>query len=136
MVLFGWLPQSRPRGGPRRRWRDVLRKDLKEIGISEAKWYEKTQDRASWRYQCKPDDSDDDDDKRPQQQPQTDPQLNRVMCTVCHRSFRRESDKKRHKCLDERSKPISEQKGAVQCSSCLRWFASKGGFSVHRCPGQ
>ena len=85
---------------------------------------------------CKPDDSDDDDDKRPQQQPQTDPQLNRVMCTVCHRSFRRESDKKRHKCLDERSKPISKQKGAVQCSSCLRWFASKGGFSVHRCPRQ
>ena len=45
-------------------------------------------------------------------------------------------DKKRHKCLDEKSKHISKQKGAVQCSSCLRWFASKGGFSVHRCPGQ
>ena len=25
-ALFGWLPQLRPRGGPRRRWRDVIKR--------------------------------------------------------------------------------------------------------------
>ena len=27
-ALFGWLSQTRPQGGPRKRWRDVVRKDL------------------------------------------------------------------------------------------------------------
>ena len=27
-MLFGWLPQSRPRCGPRKRWRDIVRKKL------------------------------------------------------------------------------------------------------------
>ena len=37
-MLFGWLPQPRPRCGPRKRWRDVVRKILKDIGM-ENKWY-------------------------------------------------------------------------------------------------
>ena len=36
-----------------------------------------------------------------------------VVCDVCFRSFRRESDKVRHKCLDERRKPVNEQQGAM-----------------------
>ena len=48
-------------------------------------------------------------------------------------SFRRESDKLRHKCLDERQKPVCEQRGAKQCSHCQRWFRSRGGLAVHRC---
>ena len=32
-MLFGWLPQPRPRCGPRKRWRDVVRKNLKEVGF-------------------------------------------------------------------------------------------------------
>ena len=28
-VLFGWLQQPRPQGGPRRRWKDIIRQDLK-----------------------------------------------------------------------------------------------------------
>ena len=35
-----------------------------------------------------------------------------VECDVCSRKFRRESDMKRHKCLDEQSIPLCEQKGA------------------------
>ena len=31
-----------------------------------------------------------------------------VVCEVCSRSFRREGDKKRHKCVAERQKPVSE----------------------------
>ena len=29
-ILFSWLPQPRPRYGPRKRWRDVVHKDLKD----------------------------------------------------------------------------------------------------------
>ena len=35
--------------------------------------------------------------------------------------------KKRHKCLEERLKPISEQHGAVQCPKWEKWFKGKGG---------
>ena len=35
-----------------------------------------------------------------------------VKCGVCGRSFRRESDKARHKCKSEREKPVSEQRGS------------------------
>ena len=45
-----------------------------------------------------------------------------VMCEVCSRTFRRQSDKARHKCMEERRKPIREQQGAIQCSNCLKWF--------------
>ena len=38
---------------------------------------------------------------------------------------------KRHKCTAERQKPVSQQRGAVQCGT--RWFHSKGGLAVHRC---
>ena len=48
MCLFGWLPQKQPCGGPRRRWRDLAKKDLKamEIGVD---WYNVAQDRGKWR---------------------------------------------------------------------------------------
>ncbi len=36
-----------------------------------------------------------------------------VECVVCSRRFRRESDRRRHKCIEERQKPISEQRGAA-----------------------
>ncbi len=39
----------------------------------------------------------------------------------------------KHKCADERKKPLSQQKGAVRCISCNRWFGSRGGLAVHRC---
>ena len=59
-----------------------------------------------------------------------------VVCKVCTRKFRRESDKKRQKCLAERQKPISEQHGVIQCQQCHSWFRSRGGLTVHRCrPG-
>ena len=52
-VLFGWLSEPRPRCGPRKRWRDVIRKDLAYIGVDENKWYEEaTKSRAGWRALC------------------------------------------------------------------------------------
>lgn len=32
-VLFGWLSKPRPQSGPRRRWGDVIRKDLKGMKV-------------------------------------------------------------------------------------------------------
>ena len=133
-TLFGWLPESRPRGGPRRRWRDLIRRDLKVIEVEEEQWYrEATTSRAGWRaaYQVG---MEEETTKQHQMQRRVTPGEERqVKCVVCGRLFRRESDKARHKCKSEREKPISEQTGSVQCQRCKRWFRSKGGFTVHRC---
>ena len=52
-VLFSWLSEPRPRCGPKKRWRDVIRKDLDYIGVNEDKWYEEaTRSRARWRALC------------------------------------------------------------------------------------
>ncbi len=50
-TLFGWLPRARPQCGPRRRWRDVIRKDLKDIGVEESG--EAWRSRAGWREMCR-----------------------------------------------------------------------------------
>ena len=34
ITLFSWLPQTRPQGGSRR-WRDLVKSDLKAVGIQE-----------------------------------------------------------------------------------------------------
>ncbi len=55
-----------------------------------------------------------------------------VICSVCGRNFVWPGDLKRHKCLQERQKPVKDQQGAVQCGVCQRWFRSAGGLAVHR----
>ena len=39
-----------------------------------------------------------------------------VVCRECGRTFSRQGDLKRHKCLLERSRPVEEQRGSVQCT--------------------
>ena len=129
--LFGWLCQPRPQSGPKRRWRDVIRRDLRDINISESEWYdEATSSRAGWRALC----GLGLEDRRKQiTTASCMPAAREVRCEVCNRTFRRESDLKRHKCSSERRKPVWKQKGAAQCTVCSRWFKSKGGMAVHRC---
>ena len=55
-----------------------------------------------------------------------------VECRECGRSFSRQGNLKRHKCVDEQNKPIKEQRGSLQCPTCERWFKSAEGLSVHR----
>ena len=129
-ALFGWLPQARPRCGPRRRWRDVIRRDLKDIEVDESVWYEEaTKSRAGWRATCR------EGMKRCSegQAVRASAVAREVRCEVCSRKFRREGDKRRHKCLSERRKAVSEQRGAAQCQTCTRWFRSRGGLAVHTC---
>ena len=127
--LFSWLPEPRPQGGPPKRWRDVIRSDLKDMQIPEDTWYAKaTTSREEWRNTYR--EARTDITHREQHRRQAD---NWVQCPECSRTFRRESDMKRHKCLVERRKPIHEQRGAAQCSTCKKWFKSRGGFTVHSC---
>ena len=42
----------------------------------------------------------------------------RVVCTVCGRDFAWNGDMARHKCLEVRARPVSEQRGASQCGRC------------------
>ena len=62
-------------------------------------------------------------------------ELGKVRCNECRRTFRREADKVRHKCLVEQQKPEQDQRGATQCGVCERWFRNKDGLAVHRCKG-
>ena len=129
-VLFGWLPQKHPRCGPRRRWRDMIRKDLRDIEVKEDEWYEEaTRSRAGWRDTCRLGM----ERHTEAQVAQSSAAAREVECEVCSRKFRRESEKKRHKCLSERNKPVSEQRGGAQCQTCRKWFRSRGGLAVHTC---
>ena len=128
IALFGWLPRKRPPGGPRRRWKDVVRKDLKSAGISETAWYDTALSRKTWyeRYTAGL-------QQFQQVQHHHMQSTKDVLCVDCGRTFRRQCDKARHKCIGERQRPVCEQRGAVQCHNCSRWFRSMGGLKVHRC---
>lgn len=128
ICLFSWLPQTRPPGGPRRRWRDLARIDLKAVGLNDDVWYDAALDRKHWREVW----SQDMGQYEQNQQRQSGGER-QVVCSLCGRIFKRRSDKARHKCRVERAKPVREQVGAVQCKRCERWFRSKGGLAVHAC---
>ena len=100
-----------------------MRKDLKSVEVGEDEWYEEAmRSRTGWRalYLVEMWGGEE----------STDSVVVRdVVCQVCSRSFRRESDKKRHKCVAERQRPVCEQRGAAQCTQCQRWFRR---LAVHR----
>ena len=48
MALFGWLPLPRPSYGPKRRWRDVVKRDMQQANISVNTWYDEAQHRGKW----------------------------------------------------------------------------------------
>ena len=98
-ALFTWLPKTRPRCGPKRRWRDVVKGDLTALEVGTGSWFEVAQSRKMWcelyskgvsEYQYQQEQT------RRQQQ-----ETGLVECSVCGRSFRREADKARHKCTRE-----------------------------------
>jgi hypothetical protein len=48
-VLVGTPEGKRPLRRPRRRWKDGIRMDLKEIGLGSVDWIRLAQDRDRWR---------------------------------------------------------------------------------------
>ena len=49
MVLVGKHAGKRPLGRPRRRWKDNIMMDLKEVGCGGMDWIDMAQDRDRWR---------------------------------------------------------------------------------------
>jgi hypothetical protein len=47
-VLVGRPEGKRPLGGPRRRWEDNIKIDLREIGIDGANWIQLAHNRVQW----------------------------------------------------------------------------------------
>ena len=130
--LFSWLPQPHPHGGQRRRWRDLVKRDMKATWIDESIWIEVALHRGKWHTAyC------DGLNNYQQSQLQQKASMPRdVKCVVCGRCFRRECEKMQHKCTAERSRPVCEQKGAMRFTVCGRWFRSRGGIAVHKCGRQ
>jgi hypothetical protein len=48
-VLVGKPEGKRPLGRPRRRWEDIIRVALQEVGGSRGNWMELAQDRDRWQ---------------------------------------------------------------------------------------
>jgi hypothetical protein len=46
---WGSLRRKRPLGRPRRRWEDIIKMDLQEVGGGCGDWMELAQDRDRWR---------------------------------------------------------------------------------------
>ena len=114
---------DKPTGGPHKWWRDKGRKDLKVDGVLNSEWYdEATLSRGGWHatycaglqvYQ----------DSQSQHQ-QDDEPTQHLQCQLCARDLRRNSDKKRQKCVFKRAKSVQKQHGAGQCTVYQRWFHS------------
>ena len=102
---------------------------MKAAGISEASWYDDTLHRGQWYAAYNLELSD----YQKFQQQWTSRLPRDVGCDECGRFFRRDYDKSRHKCAEERQWPVCEQRYAVQCSVCERWFRKIGGLTVHYC---
>ena len=48
-ILTGNRKEKGPLGGPRRRWEDNVRINIKKIGINTRNWVDSAQDRDYWR---------------------------------------------------------------------------------------
>jgi hypothetical protein len=48
-VLMGKPEGKRPLGRPRRRWEDLIRMDLRDIGLGDVDWIRLAEDRDRWR---------------------------------------------------------------------------------------
>ena len=82
-VLFAEGVATRPRHGPKRRWRDLIVADLRAQGIAEETWMAQAEDRSLWWQLCTR--------SRP-----PSPRALDFICSTCGRAFRRSGDLKRH----------------------------------------
>ena len=89
---------------------DTIWDDLQTIAINEKERYEvATTSRREWRTICNTG-FENYVNRCPSQQ--RAPRQS-VTCVACQRTFHREGDRKRHKCIQERMKPVSQQRGAA-----------------------
>jgi hypothetical protein len=48
-LLVGKPEGKRPLGRPRRKWEDIIKMDLQEVGVECGEWIDSAQDRDRWR---------------------------------------------------------------------------------------
>ena len=110
-AMSSWLPQTHPHGGPRRKWQDLLKRDIKAAGIpEEARWYDVVLHWGQWYAAYKQGLSD----YQQTQQQRIGRLLQDMGCDEYGRFSRRKYDKSRHKCAAERQyRLVCELKGAV-----------------------
>ena len=86
----------------------MTRRDLRDFEMDESKWYEEaTTSRAGWKVE------NSNNRTATEHLPVATCE---VVCEVYFRKFRRESDKKIHKCTIEMEKAVYEQHGATQAT--------------------
>ena len=89
MCFFGWLLEKRPQGGPKKCWKDIIRKYLNDLNIPESCWYDlANKSRSAWKdhyHAC----------LESSQVSSGNVDLQTVVCPECHRCFKRISDLKR-----------------------------------------
>ena len=92
----------------------------------EHEWYaEASRSRAGWRALCWVGLENCREARTSQEKAST--VVREVVCELCFKRFWMESDKQRHKCMEERQRLVWKQCDAAQCSQCQRWFRSRGG---------
>ena len=90
--LFGWLPQPRLRDAPRKRWRDVVKTDLRKAGIEEDQWFDLANNsRRRWRAAYQDVFEEEQERSGPHQ-----PVSPHISCPECNKQFRREGDREAH----------------------------------------
>ena len=129
ITLFSWMPQPHPCCRPRRRWRDVLKKDAWAMKIVTDAWYSMAQDRNQWYMYVTY--SKGTRNHQEQQQKEKRQEAGKIECTICKRFLL--GERLTRQGTNERVKPAHEQTGSVRCTTCQCWFKSRGGFAVCRC---
>ena len=79
ITLFGWLSLPRPKCEPKRRWRDVVKRDLQAANINVNTWYDNSQHRKGWIKAC----NDGADNYQLQQWRQRQLAPKEVRCSAC-----------------------------------------------------
>ena len=84
-----------PRCGPKRKRRDIVKKDL---NINVGTWYDTALNRGEWHKSCTEGVTN---YQSAHHKKQRTLELREVRCDECRRAFRREADKAQNKCLAE-----------------------------------
>jgi len=127
-LLFGELIKTRPRHGPKKRWRDLAVMDVRTLGI-EGDWFTIAQDRQQWSTTCEQYHLS---GEGVEVCAANRPSLPQIFSCTCGRTFKRSGDLTRHKnfCGTQNLDNGSLEAHTFQCS-CGRTFRRKGDLTRH-----
>ncbi len=98
----------------------MVKENLQQIGVKD-EWYKLATSRDGWRSRCREGVRRQLESRAAAAARSRSSVGREAWCALCNRRFRREADKKKHKCADKRKKPLSQQKGAVKCIQQMVW---------------